>query len=199
MNNKYTMPRKQNVAYAQKNEDLFLYNCMKLARYNVTKEDCQSFKTCDVYDTEEKIAYRNFATAFAYLIRTVKDETNYQYLLDLHTLLMQDLMGDVRNDLTDTQIEELNSIINQMTKSKTEVAIDSMLYILEKKLFVDGDVRVALMFANKIMMQHGNGIITIAPEHDDIFRSFLKKGNADQENFKKWVFQYAIKGVKNDY
>lgn len=194
MNNKFVMSRVRNVAFLEKKMDMILYNAMKLARYDVTREECAS----GIQDPEARKAYENFRRTFQYLLRDKDAEIDYHYLLDLHTLLMDGLQEGFTNNMTDEQIAELSDIVNKPAKANTEIAIDAMLYILDKRLFKDGDIRVALMFANKIMIENGCGVITVPEEHDDVFRDHLKKLNrtGDSEPFKKWVFQYCIKGEK---
>ena len=79
-----------------------------------------------------------------------------------------------------------------------QIAIDAMLYILDKRLFEDGDIRVALMFANKIMLENGCGVITVPPMYDDDFREHLQKLNVtrDSEPFKNWVFKCCLRGER---
>ena len=113
---------------------------------------------------------------------------------------MAGLDDDIKSELTEQQIEELNKMINQPTKANLEVAIDVFLYIIEKRLFVDGDVRAALLFANKLMIDNGCGFITITPLNKDTFREKLHeyKNNNDYD-IKDWIYKYCIKGPKLDY
>ena len=194
MKNKFVMSRARNAAYVQKNMDLLLFNAMKLARYDVTQEECLQ----GIQDEEAALAYSNFKRTFEYLQLDKDAEIDYHYLLDLHTLLMEGLQEGFTNNMTDEQIEELSRIINQPAKENTEIAIDAMLYILDKRLFEDGDIRVALMFANKIMLENGCGVITVPPMYDDDFREHLQKLNVtrDSEPFKNWVFKCCLRGER---
>lgn len=194
MKNKFVMSRARNAAYVQKNMDLLLFNAMKLARYDVTQEECLQ----GIQDEEAALAYSNFKRTFEYLQLDKDAEIDYHYLLDLHTLLMEGLQEGFTNNMTDEQIEELSRIINQPAKANTEIAIDTMLYILDKRLFEDGDIRVALMFANKIMLENGCGVITVPPMYDDDFREHLQKLNVtrDSEPFKNWVFKCCLRGER---
>ncbi len=194
MKNKFVMSRARNAAYVQKNMDLLLFNAMKLARYDVTQEECVQ----GIQDEEAALAYSNFKRTFEYLQLDKDAEIDYHYLLDLHTLLMEGLQEGFTNNMTDEQIEELSRIINQPAKANTEIAIDAMLYILDKRLFEDGDIRVALMFANKIMLENGCGVITVPPMYDDDFREHLQKLNVtrDSEPFKNWVFKCCLRGER---
>lgn len=47
-----------------------------------------------------------------------------------------------------------------------------MLYVMRRQTFIDGNKRVAMLFANKIMIDNSCGIITIA---QDIQRTFYEK------------------------
>ena len=197
MKNKFVMSRAVNASFVTRNLEMLLYNSMRLARYDVTEEECREV----IQDHDAEIAYRNFSRTYDYLLLDKDAVIDYHYLLDLHTLLMEGLQEGFTNNMTEDQIAELDRIINQPTKANTEIAIEAMLYILDKKLFEDGDIRVALMFANKIMIESGNGVITVAPMYDDEFRAHLKGLNEgeDQEEFKEWVFRYCIRGVKGGY
>ncbi len=198
MLNKFVMSRKQNEKYIKDNLDLLVYQSMRLARYDVTPEYCRNEPDLS---TEEGKALNNFKRGYAFLLRTVELEPNYEYLLDLHWILMDGLMDLINNELTPDQVDYLYRMINQPAKANTEIAIDCMLYILNKRLFKDGDVRVALMFANKIMLDNGCGIITIPESRDLEFRQLLKEAHHTEntEEFKKWVFTWCIKGKKTDY
>ena len=91
-------------------------------------------------------------------------------------------------------------MINQPTKANLEVAIDVMLYILDKRLFVDGDVRAALMFSNKFMVDNGCGIITVAASKRQLFREKLKEYKDSNDYYiKDWIYMYCVKGPKLDY
>ena len=44
-----------------------------------------------------------------------------------------------------------------------------MLWIMRRQMFIDGNKRVGMLFANKIMIDNGCGIITIAQENQQTF------------------------------
>ena len=56
------------------------------------------------------------------------------------------------------------------------------------------------MFANKIMIDNGCGIITVTENNKDVFREKLKeyKNNKDYD-IKDWIYKYCIKGPKLDH
>ena len=56
--------------------------------------------------------------------------------------------------------EELERLLNQEEKTKTKIAIEFMLWIIRRQMFID---------ANKIMIDNGCGIITISQENQPTF------------------------------
>ena len=187
MINKYTLSRSQNVNYVKANLEELIYNNLALSRY---EDD----------DPEREIAYRNFREAYDFILNNPDVENDYRCLLRLHEILMKDLDNGIKAELSQQQIDELNLMINQPTKANLEVAIDVMLYILDKRLFVDGDVRAALMFSNKFMVDNGCGIITVAASKRQLFREKLKEyKNSNDYDIKDWIYMYCVKGPKLDY
>lgn len=187
MINKYTLSRIQNVKYVKDNLADLVENNLYLSRYEEN-------------DPDRVIAYDNFLKAYGFILESPEVENDYKCLLLLHDMLMEGLDDGIKSELNEEQITQLNEMINQPTKANLEVAIDVMLFILDKRLFSDGDVRAALLFANKIMVDNGCGIITITPANRDTFRAKLKeyKSNHDYD-IKDWIYKYCIKGPKLDY
>ena len=187
MINKFTLSRAQNVKYVKENLETLISNNLALSRYS---DD----------DPLRKVAEKNFREAYDFILNSPEVENDYKCLLHLHQILMKDLNSDVKSELSESQIEELNQMINQPARANLEIAIDVMLYILDKRLFVDGDVRAALLFANKFMIDNGCGILTVSENNKDLFREKLKeyKENKDTD-IKNWVYMYCVKGPKLDY
>ena len=93
--------------------------------------------------------------------------------------------------------EELDEILNQKDKTKTEIAIEIMLWITRGQMFIDGNKRVAMLFANKIMIDNGCGIITIAQENQPMFYEKLIKyyETGDNKDLKEWLYETSIDGI----
>ena len=187
MINKFTLSRAQNVKFVRENLEQFIENNLILSRY---EQD----------DPLRETARENLRIAYEFILNNPDVENDYKCLLMLHEILMAGLDDDIKSELNEEQIEELSRMINQPAKANLEVAIDVFLYIIEKRLFVDGDVRAALLFANKLMVDNGCGFITITPQNKDTFRVKLKeyKNNNDYD-IKDWIYKYCIKGPKLDY
>lgn len=202
MNNKFVMSRSMNVNYIRKYFVRFIYRSMKLARYECTFEEVEEIlNNCTNPTSEVEIAVKNYAEAWEKVLENKDQEVNKDFLLELHHILMKGLNENVETELTDIQAEEVHIMINQPAKANTEIAIDVLEYILDKKLFSDGDVRVAIMFANKIMLEGGCGVITIREGLCDEFRVKLKAFHEENgfKQFKNWIYRTSIEGVKHEY
>ena len=69
---------------------------------------------------------------------------------------------------------------------------------MRSQIFSDGNKRTATLFANKIMIENGKGIISIPVEKDVEFgEKLIKYYETNQiEDFKYWIFENAIDGIK---
>lgn len=196
MRNKFVMSRSLNVRFLKKRMVRYVFRSMVLARYDVTYEQAEQYMWMDNPQTEEEIAAVNFRKAFECIIDSADEEADYKFLLKLHHLMMEGLDEGIKSTLSDEQIESLHVMINQPAKANTEIALEVMLFILDKRLFSDGDVRVAIMFANKIMVDNGNGVISINDMDTEEFRTKLKgfKMEDQDDEFKNWIYRTSVEG-----
>ena len=186
MINKFTLSRAQELRFVRQHLDEFIANNIVLSRY-----------TDD--DPLKDIAERNFYDAYDYILNHPEVENDYKCLLHLHEILMKDLEDGIKSELSEEQIAELSEMINQPTKANLEIAIDVFLFILDKRLFTDGDVRAAMAFSNKFMVDNGCGFLTVPIIHKDTFRAKLKEyKDSNDFDLKDWVYKYCIKGPKLD-
>ena len=72
-----------------------------------------------------------------------------------------------------------------------------MLWVMRRQMFIDGNKRVAMLFANKIMVDNGCGIITIFQNNQAIFFEklikFYETGN--NTDLKQWIYDNCIDGI----
>lgn len=67
--------------------------------------------------------------------------------------------------------EELNNLLKQETSY--DVAIDLVLYVMKKQLFLDGNKRTAVVFANHYLIGRGMGLIVVLKELINEFKEHL--------------------------
>lgn len=68
--------------------------------------------------------------------------------------------------------EELEEILNRDVEI-VDKAIELLLYIMKKQIFIDGNKRTAVIFANQYLISKGKGIITIPVELAEEFKNLL--------------------------
>lgn len=85
--------------------------------------------------------------------------------------------------------EELEEIFNSYLND-VDIAIEILLYVMRKQIFIDGNKRTAVIFANHYLISKGKGIIVIPAELADDYKSLLisyyeKKNNKKIKAFLK--------------
>ena len=88
--------------------------------------------------------------------------------------------------------QELQDILNQT--SIIDRAIDSLLYIMRKQIFLDGNKRTAVIFANHILIKNGKGLIVIPAEKVDEYKKLLVNyyETNDNTNIKKFIVDCCL-------
>lgn len=68
--------------------------------------------------------------------------------------------------------EDINRIVNQK-KSIIDTTIDLLLYVVRKQIFIDGNKRTAVVFANHYLISKGKGLIVIPVDKIEYFKELL--------------------------
>ena len=219
MNNKFNLTREQNVFVAKRNIVDYIWKSANLEGIGVTYPETQAIYDGGIVNgltVDNIIAICNLKNAWQFILENKDINYNFNVLCHIHKLvadrlvLEQDL-GKIRTTpvniggtkwqpqfpIESQIIEELNSLLNQEDKSKTEIAIEVMLYIMRRQMFIDGNKRVAMLFANRIMIDNGCGIISIAQEYQPTFYEKLIKyyESNDINDLKKWIYDHCIDGI----
>lgn len=62
----------------------------------------------------------------------------------------------------ETIVKERLSSLLESSMSFEDIAIESLLYVMKSQIFIDGNKRTALIFANHVLISHGIGLIVIS-------------------------------------
>lgn len=68
--------------------------------------------------------------------------------------------------------EKINDIINSEA-ADIEIAINLCLYCMKEQIFIDGNKRASVIFANHYLISHGQGFLVIPEEHVPEFKQKL--------------------------
>ena len=219
MENKFNLTREQNVFVAKRNIVDYIWKSANLEGIGVTYPETQAIYDGGIVNgltVDKIIAINNLKYAWEFILENEEIDYDFKVLCHLHKLTCDKLVLDqnlgrlrttpVSIDETfwkpdfpiESQIkEELEKLLNQPEKTKTEISIEIMLWIMRKKLFIDGNKRVGMLFANKIMIDNGCGIITISQENQPTFFEKLIKfyESGDNTDLKQWIYETSIDGI----
>ena len=219
MNKKFNLTREQNVFVAKRNIVDYIWKSANLEGIGVTYPETQAIYDGGIVNgltIDNIIAINNLKYAWQFILENDGIDYDFKALCQIHKLTCDKLvldnnLGKLRTTPVniggtswkpqfpiESQIkEELNELLNQETKTKTEIAIEVMLWIMRRQMFIDGNKRVAMLFANKIMIDNGCGIITIAQENQPIFFEKLIKyyETNDNKDLKEWLYKTSIDGI----
>ena len=219
MKNKFNLTREQNVFVAKRNIVDYIWKSANLEGIDVKYSVVQSIYDGGIVNgltVDNIIAINNLKYAWQFILENDGIDYDFKALCQMHKLTCDKLvldnnLGKLRTTPVniggtswkpqfpiESQIkEELNELLNQETKTKTEIAIEVMLWIMRRQMFIDGNKRVAMLFANKIMIDNGCGIITIAQENQPIFFEKLIKyyETNDNKDLKEWLYKTSIDGI----
>jgi len=86
------------------------------------------------------------------------------------------------------QLEEILKIEDIVQR-----AIKSLLFIMRKQLFLDGNKRTAVLFANHILISHGKGLLVIPTEKVSEYKKKLVEyyETSDEKAIAKFLIDYA--------
>lgn len=68
--------------------------------------------------------------------------------------------------------DRINSIVTGNSKN-VDKAIELALYCMKTQIFIDGNKRAAIIFANHYMIQNGEGMLVVPESHVEEFKSLL--------------------------
>ena len=218
MVDKYKLTREKNVFIAKRNIVDYIWKSANLEGITVTYPDTQTIFDGGIVNgltVDNIIAINNLKYAWEYVLNNTCKKYDLNLIFDIHKialdkLVINECLGKLR--ITPVKIggtkwtpsfpfhtkveEELNLLLSQ-NKSMTEIAIEVMLKLMRMQLFVDGTKRVAMLFANKIMIDNGCGIISISQEYQSTFYEKLIRyyETDNMDDLKQWIYNKCIDGM----
>ena len=220
MKNKFHLTREQNVFVAKRNIVDYIWKSANLEGIGVTYPETQAIYDGGIVNgltVDKIIAINNLKYSWQFILENGEMDYDFKMLCHLHKLTCDKLvldqnLGRLRTTPVniggtswkpqfpiESQIkEELVTVLNQPEKTKTEIAIEIMLWIMRRQMFIDGNKRVGMLFANKIMIDNGCGIITISQENQPTFFEKLIKfyESGDNTDLKQWIYETSIDGIE---
>ena len=216
LKDKYNMTREQNVFLAKRNIVDSIWKSSHIEGIDVTFQETQR-----IYDGENVARLRidelqtinNLKHAWIFILNSLDNENDIKLLKSINSLVGSNLVdraGEMR--IYDVQIggtnwkpdipneEKVSNELEKIEKSSsciTDMAITEMCYLMRTQFFNDGNKRTAMLFANKILISNGKGIISVPVDKDVKFGELLTKyyENNNMEELKQFIYDDCLTGI----
>ena len=218
MENKYNLTAEQNIFVAKRNIVDYIWKSANLEGIAVTYPDTQTIYdgfSVSGYKLEEINAINNLKKTWQFILNDIDIVLNFAYICKINELVGENVFynpGVIRTTPVniggtgwkpdfpiETKIkEELEELLSNNEISKTEQAINVMLWVMRRQMFIDGNKRTAMLIANKIMIENGCGIISIPIEKQNEFYKLLiiYYETNDSSIISKFIYDNAIDGIE---
>lgn len=216
MNDKFNMTLSQNIAYAKRNLVDSIYNSAKLEGLNVTFPETYTIlekaKMQNV-DIAAVSTILNLKHAWQFLLKNIDEPITLDFIENLHYEIAKDealAWGELRTGRvgiggTDyvPPIPEESEVKTKLLafekiNNTTERAIERMLWMMKAQLFWDGNKRTASLIANKDLISHGKGILTITENDILEFNTLLSHyySTDKKTDLINMIYRKGISGVE---
>ena len=215
MEDKYNMTKEQNIFLAKRNIVDSIWKSSHIEGIDVTYPETQK-----IYDggniarlrIDEIQTINILKHAWMFILNSMENKNDLTLIKSINGLVganLVDRAGNIRTydvgiggtkwkpEIPDEKeiIKKLEEILK--IECITQRAITIMCYLMRTQLFSDGNKRTAMLFANKIMIENGKGIISIPVEEDTKFGEELIKyyETNNMEDLKQFIYNKCIEGI----
>ena len=109
-------------------------------------------------------------------------------------------LGNDKGEWKPQEVDFFNNLMQKDT-SITDKAMTLMYHNMRNQLFGDGNKRTATLAANKLMIDHGAGLINVPLDKRDVWNNLISKYylSGDMKTLKDWTYVNGIQGVTFDH
>lgn len=216
LKDKYNMTQEKNVYLAKRNIVDSIWKSSHIEGINVTFPETQQ-----IYDggniarlrIDEIQTINNLKHAWIYILNSLNNTNNIDLLKSINALVGSNLIDNPGKMRTYNVTiggttwkpsipveQEVNNKINEilnLQNTVTDKAISIMCYLMRTQFFSDGNKRTSMLFANKILIENGKGIISIPVEKDTEFGTQLIKyyETNNMDNLKNFIYENCLNGI----
>lgn len=215
--NKFSMSKEENIFLAKRNLIDNIYKSARLEGIAVTFPQTEAvFNGVNVSSLSvgDVVAINNLKHAWQFVFDTMEyPQTDFAFVCEVNRIIGAGLYNNAgflrgmpvsiggttwRPDLP-VKAEIINDIgeINK-AENATKKAIDLMLYIMRKQMFLDGNKRTAMICANRVLIENGAGLINIDVEHIEEFKTKLigYYETNQKEEIQDFLFEKCLNGIQ---
>lgn len=213
---KYNMTQKENIFLAKRNIVDYIWKSANLEGIGVTYPDTQAIYngiSVEGYSIEDINAVNDLKHAWHFLLEHINDKLNLEFIKSVHRLLGKFTVinaGAVRRNEVriggtewipempdEKKIEEAIAEIMSNETTSLDKALDLTLYLMRAQIFLDGNKRIAMLIGNKIMIENGQGIISVNQKDIKEFYVLLIEyyESNDTTKIKRFLYDNCIDGM----
>ena len=214
---KYKLTPEQSAFLAKKKWDENVYCGMRMENRAVTFPQTRTILNgvnVPSVQLDDIQAILNMRDAWKYLMGSIEAPLTLEYICKLNEYIARNealawgtlRTGSVGISGTDylppipdkNAVEaDLAAILGKDTTA-TEKALEAFVWGARGQFFWDGNKRTSLTVANKILLMHGAGIMTITDKHMERFNVLLLDyyNTGKAEDLKQFLYDHAIQGIE---
>ncbi|MCR1946132.1 Fic family protein [Enterococcus gallinarum] len=217
---KYHLSRKDSVYLLKKNIVELVYNAGKFEGLNTTllqTEEIIKYNRANNVAVDDVLTVVNLKRGFELLSNDVQEPLLETSKRINRVVSAEDALfpGEIRTGgvevstiqgryvppmLTEDEVKNQYGEILRQDISDTEKALRLFLFISKNQIFGDGNKRTALLTANKIMFDHGLGLLSIPENVFEKFNEFLSayynsEEDIDAEKILDFMYSNCIFGI----
>lgn len=216
MNDKFHLTKKDNLFHTYQNLSFIIYNSAKLEGINTTYPDTKTILegiNVPSLKLDEINCILNLRDAWNYTLTNIDADINLDFICKVNSFVSRNEAlewGVLRNGKVGIngvdyvpEIPQKEVVINNIKEilkqgSITEKALNLMLYLMRSQIFWDGNKRTSMIVANKILISHGCGIITVKEEDIRQFNILLTEyyNTNNKDKIIKFLYDKCIFGIE---
>lgn len=214
---KYKLTPEQSAFLAKKKWDENVYCGMRMENRAVTFPQTRTILNgvnVPNVQLDDIQAILNMRDAWKYLMASIDAPLTLEYICKLNEFIARNealawgtlRTGSVGISGTDylPPIPDKNAVeadlaaIMSKDTTATEKALEAFVWGARGQFFWDGNKRTSLTVANKILLMHGAGIMTITDKHMERFNVLLLDyyNTGKAEDLKQFLYENAIQGIE---
>lgn len=218
LKDKYNMTQEQNIFLAKRNIVDSIYKSSHIEGIDITFPETQKIfdgGNVSKLRIDEIQTINNLKHAWLFVLNSINNKNDLNLLKSINSIVGSNLVdnaGNKRNynvsiggtdykpEIPDEKKVEkyINDTISDSSKTITDRAITIMCYLMRTQFFNDGNKRTSMLFANKILIENGKGIISVSVDQDVEFGNKILEFYETNDNtkLKKFIYDECLDGIK---
>ena len=218
LKDKYNMTQEQNIFLAKRNIVDSIYKSSHIEGIDITFPETQKIfdgGNVSKLRIDEIQTINNLKHAWLFVLNSINNKNDLNLLKTINSIVGSNLVdkaGNKRNynvsvggtdykpEIPDEKKVEkyINDTISDSSKTITDRAITIMCYLMRTQFFNDGNKRTSMLFANKILIENGKGIISVSVDKDVEFGNKILEFYETNDNtkLKQFIYDECLDGIK---